>query len=30
VRLDQKNFVLMDVASNLADAVKQTKKMGGA
>lgn len=29
VRLDQKNFVLLDVASNLADAVKQTKKMEG-
>lgn len=27
VRLDQKNFILLDVASNLADAVKQCEKM---
>jgi len=27
VRLDQKNFVLLDVASNLADAVKQCDRL---
>ena len=29
VRLDQKNFILLDVASNLADAIKTCKKMEG-
>jgi hypothetical protein len=27
VRLDQKNFVLLDVASNLADAIKQCDRL---